>query len=131
MTSEESALLAAIAAAPTDQLLRGVYADWLDDEGRHDEADAVRATADRVPLKKQVWKEIDFPYWIWSYGHSAAGKPHCVTKEVSEQLCEKKAGFWFVDWEYQSITAALLDLIRAWCAVHRSEVLTRVKNKSG
>ncbi len=40
--SEETALRAAIAAAPDDDAPRLVYADWLDEHGRADQADAIR-----------------------------------------------------------------------------------------
>lgn len=39
---DEPALLAAITDAPEDRVVRLVYADWLDDHGRPDEADWVR-----------------------------------------------------------------------------------------
>ncbi|HVK07462.1 MAG TPA: ribosomal protein L7/L12 [Gemmataceae bacterium] len=41
--SDEAALLAAIQAAPADDAPRLVYADWLDEHGRSDRADAIRA----------------------------------------------------------------------------------------
>jgi uncharacterized protein (TIGR02996 family) len=40
---EREAFLKAIAAAPwDDELIRGVYADWLDEHGEHEEADRQR-----------------------------------------------------------------------------------------
>jgi uncharacterized protein (TIGR02996 family) len=40
---ERDAFLKAIAAAPwDDELVRGVYADWLDEHGEHEEADRQR-----------------------------------------------------------------------------------------
>src|SRR4051812_19383817 len=39
---EEDAFLAAIRAAPGDDAPRLIYADWLDEQGRHDQAEAIR-----------------------------------------------------------------------------------------
>lgn len=41
-TNEESALLAAIAAQHEDDTVRLVYADWLDEQGRHARAELIR-----------------------------------------------------------------------------------------
>ncbi|AMV29301.1 Leucine Rich repeats (2 copies) [Gemmata sp. SH-PL17] len=42
MTDDESALLGAIAANPDDDTPRLVYADWLDEHGRHERAEFIR-----------------------------------------------------------------------------------------
>jgi uncharacterized protein (TIGR02996 family) len=42
MTSDESALLAAVRAAPEQDLPRLVYADWLDDQGQPERAEFIR-----------------------------------------------------------------------------------------
>lgn len=133
MCDREDALLAAIAAAPTDHLVRGVYADWLDEAGRHDEADAVRATADRVPM--DVIEKPDPRRWAWAYGgkpDDAMGRLQMtftdsigLTCGVPEPYFSRLTGFTLGKGRlprYATITVALLDLIRAWCAVHRSEV---------
>jgi len=39
---DEAALLRAVAAAPDDDTPRLVYADWLDDQGRHERAEFIR-----------------------------------------------------------------------------------------
>jgi uncharacterized protein (TIGR02996 family) len=43
VVSAEEAFLAAIEAAPADDAPRLVYADWLDEQGRHDQAEVIRA----------------------------------------------------------------------------------------
>ena len=40
--SDESAFLAAIRATPTDDAPRLVYADWLDEQGRYEQAEIIR-----------------------------------------------------------------------------------------
>jgi len=40
--AQEEAFLTAIKAAPADDAPRLVYADWLDEQGRHDQAEAIR-----------------------------------------------------------------------------------------
>jgi uncharacterized protein (TIGR02996 family) len=55
MTDEE-ALLAAICAAPDDDTLRLVYADWLDEHRRHDRAEFIRI---QVELAKQIRPEAE------------------------------------------------------------------------
>ena len=121
-------MLAAIAAAPTDQLVRGVLADWLDDEGRHDEADAVRATKAKVPdevtdRRRFVWWDDEFDDdEIDPVNHSYL--PTRLFRELDETA--ETHWTWMGECSphthYPSFTAALLDLIRAWCAVHRAEV---------
>lgn len=46
MSSDEERLLASIAVEPTDRLRHAVYADWLDENGRGDEARRQRAWVD-------------------------------------------------------------------------------------
>ena len=43
MTSDEDALLRAIAADPGGELPRLVYADWLDENGRPEQANVLRS----------------------------------------------------------------------------------------
>src|SRR5262245_52797684 len=48
--SDEAALLAAIRDAPDDDLPRLAHADWLEEHGRQDRADSVRAQVARARL---------------------------------------------------------------------------------
>ncbi|MBP3957706.1 TIGR02996 domain-containing protein [Gemmata sp. G18] len=52
MTIEENALLAAIAAEPVEDVHRLAYADWLDENGRHERAEFIRVQCERAVLER-------------------------------------------------------------------------------
>ncbi len=54
MTIEETALLAAIAAEPAEDVHRLAYADWLDEGGRHERAEFIRVQCERAVLERPV-----------------------------------------------------------------------------
>jgi uncharacterized protein (TIGR02996 family) len=55
MTSDERAFLKAIAAAPTDEAPHKVYADWLDEHDRPEEADWHRLWTPKAARAAQKW----------------------------------------------------------------------------
>lgn len=102
---DEQAFLAAIAADRGDLGLRGVFADWLDEHGRHEEADYQRRWDDSVR-----WAED----WLAEFGHGCdIPYPDLITAghawlrdetdyiqdwnlNASNDLCddERRAEFW-------------------------------------
>ena len=52
MHPDESALLAAVCAAPDDDLPRLVYADWCDENGRPERGELIRSQIELAKLKK-------------------------------------------------------------------------------
>ena len=124
MTDDEDAFLAAIEAEPTDRVLRGAFADWLDEHGRADTAAAVRATVGKRPRcfeDGEAWgwnslsrEDIDGESNGLSRLDSAVfGK---LTGEVPP--IEYVAPYWR---DYPTFAAALEDLWRAWVEVHCGE----------
>ncbi|HKB01074.1 MAG TPA: TIGR02996 domain-containing protein [Gemmataceae bacterium] len=57
MTSDERAFLAAIEAAPADEAPHKVYADWLDEHDRPEEADWHRLWTPKAAHKARKWFE--------------------------------------------------------------------------
>jgi len=120
---EEEALWLAVGAAPEDTLPRLVLADWLDEHGRHEEAEALRAMADRVPRRFE-----DGKVWGWNrLQHDPfidSPIEHGNTKSnVSDQEFAALKGkvptvvacqeYWR---DYPSALEAVRDLCRAWVA---------------
>ena len=72
--SDEAAFLAAIRAAPADDGPRLIYADWLDEQGRHEQAEFIRVEqsfrrtgARLADLQEQVdsnWASAVFPKYV-------------------------------------------------------------------
>lgn len=118
--TDEDAFLAAIEANLSDTLVRGVFADWLDEAGRHDEAAAWRATADRVPWQTVLSKGRE--RWSWRQSPTNSYLPPAVppTCFVPQKLWGDLSGgsvVAFVYRDYPIPQLALLDLIAAWVAV--------------
>jgi uncharacterized protein (TIGR02996 family) len=64
--SDEDALLAAVRAAPADDAPRLVYADWLDEHGRHEQAKLIPAEH-RFRQAHALWEELRTkvdPDWV-------------------------------------------------------------------
>lgn len=55
MSHDEKALLAAIAAAPTDEAPHKVFADWLDEHDRPEEADWHRLWTAKAAKAARAW----------------------------------------------------------------------------
>lgn len=118
MTDTESALWLSIEADPTNHLVRGVYADWLDEQGREDEAAAVRATALYAPQSHTT---------CWSWGRwleaFANIEPSCcIGESLFDALTAGDPGPWKSWLDYPTFRAAMQDLIWAWVAVHQEGV---------
>ncbi len=54
MTADELALLRGVEAAPDDDLLRLVYADWLDEQGRHARAEFIRVQCELAAIERRL-----------------------------------------------------------------------------
>lgn len=54
MTADELALLRGVEAAPDDDLPRLVYADWLDEHGRHARAEFIRVQCERASTERRL-----------------------------------------------------------------------------
>ncbi|OWK34309.1 TIGR02996 domain-containing protein [Fimbriiglobus ruber] len=54
ISADEAGFLAAIRANKADDLPRLVYADWLDEHGRHSEAETIRVQIELEPFIKQM-----------------------------------------------------------------------------
>ena len=54
MTADELALLRGVEAAPDDDLPRLVYADWLDEHGRHARAEFIRVQCERASIERRL-----------------------------------------------------------------------------
>lgn len=121
--STEDAFLSAIEANLGDSLVRGVYADFLDEHNRPDEAAAWRATADRVPDK--VDDTLPFVWW----SGVGVGDTSLLPEDVFDQLTAEvddlssPGRLYQVDphKHYPTARAALLDLVAAWVRVNCGE----------
>ena len=54
MTADELALLRGVEAAPDDDLPRLVYADWLDEHGRHARAEFIRVQCELASIERRL-----------------------------------------------------------------------------
>jgi len=54
VTADELALLRGVEAAPDDDLPRLVYADWLDEHGRHARADFIRVQCELASIERRL-----------------------------------------------------------------------------
>ena len=126
MSEREAALWCAIEAAPDDRLLRDVLADHLRECGRDDEADAVTATAERVPHQYRP-RGLTHPEIIWCWLKDGGGEDDCLTHRSAklpsilwDHTTKQQHSAWWSD--HPTFRAAMLDLVRAWVAVRRSPV---------
>ena len=55
MTADELALLRGVEAAPDDDLPRLVYADWLDEHGRHARAEFIRVQCELASIERRLF----------------------------------------------------------------------------
>lgn len=64
MTATDDAFLSAIGAKPRDAAPRGIYADWLDDQGRAEEADRWRSSFKAISQRQatESWRRA------WRHG---------------------------------------------------------------
>lgn len=65
MSADESALLAAVAADPANDLPRLVYADWLDDHGHATRAEFIRLQCQIAKLEVGPRAEVDRNWRLW------------------------------------------------------------------
>jgi hypothetical protein len=115
-----SLLWQAVGAHPECRERRGALADAYRDAGFNDEADAVQATADRVPRRKTRG-------WCWRRdGDGSMSNEYRVWKAVFNRLSYHTVWDFYPTksrWRrYPTALAALQDLVRAWVAVHRAAV---------
>lgn len=78
--SDEAGLLSAIREAPADDLPRLVYADWLEDQGRHERGELIRL---QLALARGIaWVQLNcWPtrlpsgQYVWRYApHQLIGR---------------------------------------------------------
>ena len=115
----EAALWASVGEMPQDRLRRGVLADWYDERGRHDEADALRATADRVPYPVKPFDSRTSDLFWWFLDYTDGGPMNGVSIKIHRELTGRNHGQCR---DYPTAEAAIRDLVRAWVAVHRQGV---------
>jgi uncharacterized protein (TIGR02996 family) len=83
MSSDEEAFLLAVQQAPEDDAPRLVFADWLDERGREDEADRYR----RWRESKQ-WLEDFANSYSWASGPSWESVDYATLMAVARSHCE-------------------------------------------
>ena len=141
--SEEDAFWAAIDANPGDSLVRGVFADWLDERGDQVSADTaagLRATAEYVPDKEQgdacfAWfsqsRFLTGPHRLPAdlFG-KLSGQP--ITSStggpLTPQEVTEKSRLWR---DYPSARAAVADVVRAWVRVEREKGKVKCRRCGG
>lgn len=88
-----SGFLAAIAEQPADAALRLIYADFLDDHGRHAEALAWRETADRVPADYEEIRSCHLTgkrtVYVWLKEHDGPDASQCGGELIGRGVAEK------------------------------------------
>ena len=58
LSIDEKGLLAAIRGKPDDDMPRLVYADWLDEQGRNDQAAFIRVDCDLAQYPVRMWRNL-------------------------------------------------------------------------
>lgn len=117
---EEEAFWQSIGVDPFDQLPRLVFADWLEERSRYDEAAALRATADRSP-KSFPPERVG---WVKRSVGTGNHDERCL---IDDDVCEllegnlvpwntNHAGYW---WDYRDGTEAIRAVCPAWVLLHR------------
>jgi uncharacterized protein (TIGR02996 family) len=114
-----AALWQSVAALPECRTRRGVLADYLDECGMGEEAEAVRETADRKPDKlhhHDVWYWKRARWCFYSYS---------IISDVFDRMVDgdgvlQPDGSAYRD--YPTCLDALRDLVRATVAVNRKAV---------
>jgi uncharacterized protein (TIGR02996 family) len=82
MTGDERAFLAAIEAAPTDEAPHKVYADWLDEHDRPEEADWHRLWTPKAARAARKW------FQKFAAEHSEEGLDEGVTPYTAEDMIQ-------------------------------------------
>ena len=86
--NQERALLRAVAAEPDEDLPRLVYADWLDDHGRAEWAEFIRA---QVRLARVAQRRVEVALDVGADAASAAG---ATTRQRCRCLRSVMAPVW-------------------------------------
>ena len=86
--TDESALLAAIRAAPADDAPRLVYADWLDEHGRPEQAEFIRVQCDLARLDDAQWEQASLCEGWSVHDVAAPGFPPAVIGMCERALAE-------------------------------------------
>jgi uncharacterized protein (TIGR02996 family) len=104
MTEEESLILA-ILDCPEDRTARVVFADFLDEQGCVEQAEAIRlrCALAELPERNERWMELDRREWHLSEKHLGDWVEHCGLPLNQEQA------FWLFRWR-------LAETIAWWCA---------------
>lgn len=118
MHPQEEALWKAVAANPADALPRLVLADWMQEHGRDDEADALRATVRKVPALRHPAQWYRNQKWYWLCPCKGGNRSR-IAWAVYRELSTEDSRNWFSHRFYPTAEAAVRDLCRAWVSVHR------------
>lgn len=108
--TEEAAFLAAIAAAPADNAIRLVFADWLEERGCR-EAKLIRAECELTG------QPVGYPQW-----HDTFSRYRIAGEGLSEQWCEAVGRFPLAHWLAVAARSAWTRLDR-WFEVNHPRVL--------
>lgn len=122
MHPDEAALWARVEADPKDLGRRYVLSDWLRDEQRDDEADAVKATAGKMPARISDYRTPSRVNYSFALCWVQKERPESVVRRVWIKLggtIPEHHPSWK---DYPTFLAAMIDLVRAWVAVRREEV---------
>jgi uncharacterized protein (TIGR02996 family) len=95
MSDDRAAFLAAIIAAPKDDLPRLIYADWLDEHGEPARAEFIRVQCDLAKWTCNFKQTREQPGWFHDCGTDDKGYWLCQPLRGREQdLLEEHAGAW-------------------------------------
>ncbi len=110
ITTDREALLAAIWAAPHDDLPRLVYADWLDENGQPERAEFIRLQIDRA-VREAVGDDVTAEAWRWEQElvtrHGARWLAEVKEVKVARQIVTGsfRRGFAVIHWHYTATDA--------------------------
>lgn len=111
MTTDEHALLAALVKDPADDLTLSAYCDWLEGEGRHEEAGALR-----VPYRGRRQPIAHEGRWGWWKRTGMNYGPEDIPSPWWDLIGDRSRGGSHFKW-YGTPDAALEALriaVRAW-----------------
>jgi uncharacterized protein (TIGR02996 family) len=89
--------LARVREAPEDELLRSVYADWLDEQGEHEEADRQRKFLPARRWLREFAYELDLTYEALiqaAHDYLKSGDAYCLDFDTPDLVYEGREEFW-------------------------------------
>lgn len=117
MTTTDAGFLAAICAEPHVHTHKLVYADWLEDHGRGDEAEAWRWLGKQG---KMPWYTSSTRFYWWRVKGREDGDdmPDAIFKHLTGWYYQSK-GTGFETKIHGTLAEAYLDAVQAFCAAWR------------